>query len=170
MLKKAICTAGILSVSVILANAASSEQTLSHDVWGEAGGWNVKIDPSVSNGCYIERNLEDGTLVRVGYVPDRKGGFFAAYNAAWTNIKEGVAGTIQFDFGQSRFEGEYIGDIVADLRGGYAFFNNPEFLQEFGKRNDVSIKGDGEDALAFKLSGTAKAINAMQTCDAEQSR
>lgn len=170
MLRQAMCTAGIVSACAFAANAQSEPAEVKHEQWGEAAGWIIKIDPSVGNGCYMEKTMEDGTLVQVGFVPDRTGGFFAAYNTAWTDIEDGAAGTIQFDFGKSLFGGDYVGVVKVDLHGGYAFFNNPEFIKEFGKRNDVSIKGDGDDALAFKLTGTSKAINAMRNCDAEQSR
>jgi len=170
MLRRIICFAGLLSACAWTANAQTEQADTPHTKWGESGDWVIMIDPSVGNGCYMEDTLDDGTLVQVGIVPDRNGGFFAAYNAAWTNIEDGAAGTVQFDFGPSLFGGDYVGVIKSDLPGGYAFFNNPEFIKEFGKRNEVSIKGDQGNALNFKLTGTLKAINAVRNCDAEQSR
>jgi len=117
----------------------------------------------------MEKTFEDGTLVQVGYVPDRHGGFFAAYNPAWTNIENDAIGTLQFDFGKSLFGGKYVGIATAGRYGGYAFFNNPEFIKEFGRRNSVTIKGDKKHSLNFSLKGTSKAINAVRGCDAEHS-
>lgn len=161
---------GLVSSCAYGACAQTQQAKAAHTKWDDSGNWAIMIDPSVGNGCYMEHTLDDGTLVQVGIVPDRNGGFFAAYNAAWTNIEDGTAGTVEFDFGKSLFGGEYVGVVKADLRGGYAFFNNPEFIKEFGKRNEVSIKGDKGNALNFKLTGTLKAINAVRNCDAEQSR
>lgn len=126
------------------------------------------IDPSVGNGCYMERSTEDDTLVQVGIVPNRDGGFFAAYNASWEAIEDGTTGTVYFDFGKALFGGEYIGATREGLVGGYAFFNNPEFIKEFGRRNEVVIEGDRGNAMNFKLTGTLKAIDALRNCDAEQ--
>lgn len=170
MLYKTIAAIGCVSTCVVLASSQEIQAQTDHKKWGESGAWTILIDPDVGNGCYMENTFEDGTLVQVGFVPDRKGGFFAAYNAAWTNIEDGSAGTVQFDFEKSLFAGDYIGVVKADLPGGYAFFNNPEFIKEFGKRNTVSIAGDKGNALDFKLTGTMKAINAVRNCDAEQSR
>jgi hypothetical protein len=170
MFNQSISAAGILVLCAGVATAQSEPSDGPHEQWGESGGWIIKIDPSVGNGCYMEKTMDDGTLVQVGFVPDQNGGFFAAYNVDWTDIEDGAAGTIRFDFVQSLFEGEYVGVIKDELFGGYAFFNNPEFIKEFGKRNEVSIKGDGEDALSFKLTGTSRAISETRNCDAEQSQ
>jgi hypothetical protein len=168
MVHKTIAAIGLVSTCVVLASAQIIKAQSEHKKWGDSGAWVILVDPDVGNGCYMENTFEEGTLVQVGFVPDRKGGFFAAYNSAWTNIEDGTVGTIQFDFGKSLFGGDYVGVVKADRFGGYAFFNNPEFVREFGKRNTVSIKGDKGNALDFSLKGTTKAINAVRSCDAEQ--
>ena len=169
-MRTTICVVGLVSACAYGATAQTEQAEAPRNKWGESGDWVILIDPSVGNGCYMEKTSDDGTLVQVGMVPDRNGGFFAAYNAAWSIIEDGAAGTVQFDFGSSLFGGEYVGVVKADIPGGYAFFNNPEFIKEFGKRNEVSIKSDKGNALNFKLTGTMKAINAVRNCDAEQSR
>lgn len=116
----------------------------------------------------MESLLDDGTLVQFGIAPDRNGGFFAAYNANWTDIAEGQVGALLFDFGPTIFGGEFVGRVENGRPGGYAFFNNPEFVKEFGKRNAVSVKDQNAGTLDFKLTGTMKAINAVRNCDAEQ--
>lgn len=158
---------GLASLALIASAPASDAQT-QRMTWGEAGNWTILIDPDVGNGCYMERTLEDGTLVQVGMVPIRDGGFVALYNPAWTAIEDGVVGTVQFDFGTSLFGGDYVGVVEGDLFGGYAFFNNPAFVSEFGRRNSVVIKGDKGATMDISLAGTAKAINAVRSCHAEQ--
>ena len=170
MVHKPLAVIGLLAACAIFPDPHAAEAQTTHEQWGESGEWRILIDPLVDNGCYIERTMDDGTLVQVGYVPNRNGGFFAAYNAAWTGIEDGSSGTVQFDFERSLFGGEYVGVTRDGLPGGYAYFNNPEFIKEFGKRDGVSITGDKGNALEFKLTGTMKAINAMRNCDAEQSR
>lgn len=163
----------IMVTGLVVAFASFSDPRMikaqtAHEKWGQAGEWEILIDPDVGNGCYMQRTMEDGTLVQVGFVPDRNGGFFAAYNAAWTDIENGAAGTVQFDFEASLFGGDYVGSVVDGMPGGYAYFNNPEFIKEFGKRDAVSITGGKGNALDFRLTGTMKAINATRNCDAEQ--
>lgn len=168
MMRKSIAAVGAISACAVLASVQTIQAQTTHKKWGDAGVWAILIDPEVGNGCYMENTFDDGTLVQVGFVPDRNGGFFAAYNSAWATIEDGVIGTVQFDFGNSLFGGDYVGVANADLFGGYAFFNNPEFINEFGKRNTVSIKGDRGTTLDISLKGTSRAINAVRSCHAEQ--
>lgn len=169
MVYKAIAAAGLVATCMVFASAQITLAQAKHEKWGDAGAWAILIDPDVGDGCYMEKIFDDGTLVQVGFVPNRKGGFVAAYNSSWAKIKDGVVGTVQFDFGTSLFGGDYVGVVKADQFGGYAFFNNPEFIKEFGKRNAVAIKGDKGATLDFSLNGTSRAINAVRTCDTEQS-
>ena len=168
MLRNSVWAVCLVSATLIATCAQSEQADAAHETWGESGDWVIKVDASVGNGCYMERTTEDGTLVQVGIVPDLEGGFFAAYNSAWDGIEAGVKGTVYFDFGASLFGGEYVGSTNGDMVGGYAFFNNPEFIKEFARRNEVVIEGDRGNALDFKLTGTLKAINAVRNCDAEQ--
>ena len=168
MIYKLFSATSLIAACAVFASSQAVQAQTPHKKWGDSGAWSILVDPEVGNGCYMENTLEDGTLVQVGILPDRDGGFFAAYNAAWTNIEEGAAGTVQFDFEKSLFGGDYVGATKGGLPGGYAYFNNPEFIKEFGKRNNVSISGNQGKALDFKLTGTMKAINAVRNCDAEQ--
>lgn len=164
--KKAV--SGFVFACVTLASASFAQARTDHSKWGEVGKWIILIDPNADNGCYMEQTFKDGTLVQIGFLPSRDGGFIALYNASWTDIEDGIVGTVQFDFEKSLFGGDYVGVVKGDLFGGYAFFNNPEFVTEFGRRNTVTIKADKGDTIDFSLSGTARAINAMRTCHSEQ--
>jgi hypothetical protein len=52
--------------------------------------------------------------------------------------------------------------------GGYAFFDNPEFVTEFAKRQSVIITGSKGPTEEIDLSGSSKAIAAVRACQAEQ--
>ena len=161
---------GLFSACIIAAGAQPVEAQTGHTKWGESGNWEILIDPDVGDGCYMETTFDDGTLVQIGFVPNRDGGFVALYNPAWTNIEDGVVGTVQFDFEKSLFGGDYVGVVEGELHGGYAFFNNPEFVSEFGRRNTVSIKADKGGTFDVSLKGTSRAINAVRSCHTEQDR
>jgi len=156
----------ILVALVLVTGTVASAQ--GHAVWGEAGGWRILVDPSTGNGCLAERAFEDGTLVQIGTDPSREGGFFAAYNADWTNIEDGAPGVVNFDFGDARFAGDVLGKIYNTLPGGYAFFDNPSFVAEFAKRRSVKVSGESGRIIEINLTGTAKAIETVLKCQGEQ--
>ncbi|MDU8944265.1 hypothetical protein [Ovoidimarina sediminis] len=136
--------------------------------WSEAGDWVILIDPENGNGCFMEKEFDDATLVRMGHVPNRRGGFFAAYNAGWTELGEGKIEDLRFDFGDALFGGE--AEIVAesDRPGGYVFFDNPGFIDEFAKRNSVWVYPKGAAGFEIDLKGTSAALAAVQSCQSEQ--
>ncbi len=136
--------------------------------WGESGGWTILIDPEKGNGCLAWKPFENEMTVEIGAAPNQAGGFFAAFNPAWVQIEDGATGIVQFDFGDAKFEGEAVGVFKNGVPGGYAFFDNPAFVTEFGKRQSVTIIGESGAEVELDLSGSAKAIEAVLECQAEQ--
>jgi len=151
--------------TVTAGTAAIAEDLVS---WGGSGGWAILIDKVVGNGCLMEKHFEDGTHVQIGAVPNRDGGFFAAYNPAWTDIEDGAVGTVKFDFPDIVFSGEVVSVAKDGLYGGYAFFDNPNVPMEFAARNSMTIIGTRGRTIEITLEGTAKAIQAVEACQAEQ--
>lgn len=158
----------LTTIAVILMAAEAVTAAEEIKTWGESGDWSILVDPTVGNGCLAQRIFDDGTQVQIGAEPSRDGGFFAAYNAGWTNIEEGETGIVSFDFGDARFAGDVVGRLWDGLPGGYAFFDNPNFVTEFGKRNSVKISGEKGRLVEIDLSGTKRAIDAVLACQKEQ--
>lgn len=137
--------------------------------WGESGDWTILIDPATGNGCLMEKTLNDNTLVQIGAVPNRQGGFFGVYNPAWDDIKDGAEGVIRMDFGDALFEGAVEGKIINGIPGGFAFFDNPNFVDEFAKRDRLIATGKKSGhSVEIDLKGTAKGLSAVRACQKEQ--
>lgn len=149
----------------LIANSAFANPV---EDWGQSGDWLIKVDRSVGNGCFMERDLPSGTLVRIGLVPSRDGAFFAAFNPDWGGIELGVTKNLLLDFDVSRFQGEVTGVSENGVPGGYAFFNNPEFASEFGRRVAVTITGESGASEEIDLSGSKRAIADVKECQAKQ--
>lgn len=154
-----------LLLPVFAAAAFAGEPTR----WGQSGDWTILVDPEVGNGCFMIRTYEDGTLILIGTVPDRLGGFLAAHNPNWTDIEEGVEGVLSIDFGEALFEGAVVGKFYNDIPGGYAFFDNPNFVHEFRKRNSVILIGKKSGhQVNIDLKGSNSGINAVLACQEQQ--
>ncbi len=139
----------------------------SHAEFATVGDWTVKSNPTNGNGCYMEKMFESGTLVQIGLVPDKNGAFFSAYNSAFQGVVDGEAGSVLFDFGDSRFQGVVVGAHFAGLPGGYAFFDNPEFAAEFGKRTSVLVQGGSGKSEDLDLTGSMKGLQSIKSCQAQ---
>ena len=145
----------------VLAGTAQAEGNQDYSV---SGDWQIKVNPNNGNGCFMEKSFESGTLAQVGIVPDKGGAFFAAYNADWSKVVEGEVSQLLFDFGDSRFQGEIVGATFDNITGGYAFFDNPEFALEFGRRLSVTLIGENGGTETIDLSGSKLAIEVVKEC------
>jgi len=142
----------VIAFLAIAAGTTANSQEIVN--WGTSGEWTILIDPGNGNGCLMEKKFNDDTLVQFGEVPNRSGGFFAAYNPDWTDIEDGATGTIKFEFPKIRFVGDVLG-VARDGRfGGYAFFDNPNVTSEFARNNDMTIIGELGRNIEVSLKGT----------------
>jgi len=150
---------------------ASSALAADLETWGDSGDWKILIDPATGNGCLMEKTLEDDTLVQIGAVPNRQGGFLGVYNATWDDIEDGAEGVIRMDFGDALFEGAVEGRILNGVPGGFAFFDNPKFVDEFAKRNSLIVTGKKSGhRVEIDLKGTTKGLSAVRECQKQQTQ
>jgi hypothetical protein len=70
----------IVILAVFGLNSAASAQEVV--TWGEAGGWDVLVDKTLANGCFIQAEFEDGSLIRMGIDKEEGGGYVTAFNDA----------------------------------------------------------------------------------------
>lgn len=149
--------------------ALSEGQPVSQYVlWGENGKWTIFVNTAVGNGCFIERLTEDETQIRLGYLPERLGGFISVANPDWSELKAGVTQDIALFFDGSTFAGETEFFEEGDYFGGFSFFNNPNFLTDFAKHKNLMIVGPEGDKTVVDLTGTSRAIIAMNGCQETQ--
>ena len=136
--------------------------------WGSSGDWRVRINAAAGNGCFIEKDFDDGIQMRFGFLPAQEGGFISATSEAWTDLTAGQTGIVKFFTSEEKFAGEVEMIEQGARRGGQAFFNNPAFLIEVAKRNSLRVVGPSGREFEIALKGSAKAITEMERCQAEQ--
>jgi len=154
----------ILALCTLATGAPAQELT----DWGDSGRWKIRIDTETGNGCLMEVPLEDGSIFQFGNEPNRKGGFFAVYNPEWTDIEDGLETTVKFDFDEKRFSGDALGDVSSTRFGARAFFDNPNVRTEFAKNRVMTVIGGLGRSFEVDLTGTTKALAAVEKCQAEQ--
>ena len=157
---------GFFATLLVLAGAPSFAEGAS--VWEVLGDWTIRINSEDESRCFASRVLEDGSEVQIGTEPTLDGGYFAVYNPDWTGIEDGKTGFVEFDFGSSRYGGESVGRIEDGIPGGYAFFDNPAFVQDFARKQSVKIIGDGGAEFNMDLTGTSGAVRAVLACQDDQ--
>ncbi|MDE0591530.1 hypothetical protein OU789_16445 [Halocynthiibacter sp. C4] len=139
--------------------------------YGTSGDWSVLIDAEKGNGCFVQKEFEDGTLIQMGYWPSREGGFFGAYNAAWAadrTAEDGDKAMVKFDFPDKRFKGESEAHTLDGTPGAFVFFDNPNVPDEIAKNTEMAIQTENRPDIPVNLKGTSNAIKAARECQAKQ--
>lgn len=136
--------------------------------WGEAGGWDVLVDPTVGNGCLISSDFEDGSSVRIGIDGVKGDGYVMAFNAAWGDIEEGKLYPISFDLDGETYEGEATGAWLDDVPGVDIAFDSEEFIMDLALKHTLTLSHDGEEVMAIELEGSLAGLDAALTCQDAQ--
>lgn len=135
--------------------------------WGEAGGWDVMVDPSLGDGCLIQAAYNDGSVVRIGFDRTQGNGYVTAFNEAWEGIEEGVTYPIAFDLDGQEYDGEATGMYLEDVPGADIAFSNPDFLFDLAQKYTMTLYNEHGEVMAIDLEGSYLGLEATIACQEE---
>jgi hypothetical protein len=155
-----------LVLAALLAGAgAVPAQTL--DYWGEAGGWDVLIDPSLGNGCLIQAEYDNGVTVRIGFDMVQEMGYVTAFNEAWGDIVEGQSYPVAFDLDGEQYEGEAVGLYLNGVPGADILFDSTDFLWDIAAKQTMTLYNENGEVMTIDLTGTMVGLDAALQCQGE---
>lgn len=159
----------VLATGLCLCGWGTESTAQIGEFWGTSGNWTVFVDQDAGNGCFVETTAGEDVRIRVGYLPDRLGGFFSAASPSWFELKANTVQKISVLFDGALYAGEF--EVFQDESyvGGSAFFNNPNFLKDFAKRNSMTLIGPDGDKETVNLKGSSRALKALDECQMAQS-
>lgn len=137
------------------------------EYWDNAGGWDVMVDPSLGDGCLIQAEFQDGSVVRVGFDRNEGAGYVTAFNMAWGDIEEGVVYPIQFALDGEVYDGEAAGIWLNDVPGADIYFTNPDFLFDIAQKYTMTLYNDNGEVMAIDLAGSYVALESAIACQEE---
>lgn len=162
MLKR---TATVLALAIMGAGSAGAQ---SLEPWGASDFWDVMIDPTLGNGCLIQSEFEDGSVVRIGLDRTNGTGYVTAFNDAWGDIEAGKLYPISFDLDGESFEGEATGMYLDGMPGADVVFDSVDFFMSIAQRQTMTMYHDGAEVLSIDLTGTMAGLEAVLECQDEQ--
>lgn len=154
-------TAAVLAVLPLCLNAQQLE------FWGEAGGWDVMVDPTLGDGCLIQAAYQDGSVVRIGFDRVEGAGYVTAFNDAWGDIEEGATYPILFDLDGQEYDGEAQGIYLNGVPGADIYFTNPDFLWDIAAKYTMTLYNEYGEVMAIDLGGTMSGLEAAIACQEE---
>jgi len=156
-----------MSVAIVcaLAGAAAAQDLVP---WGSSEYWSVLIDPTLGNGCLIQSEFDDGSLVRIGLDRNSGYGYVTAFNTNWGEIEDGVMYPVDFTLDGEEFTGEAKGIYLNDVPGADIEFDNADFFLSIAQRQTMTMSHDGAEVLSIDLTGTVEGLEAVLACQDEQ--
>lgn len=157
----------LISVGVLVLGASVAHaQDL--QPWGASDTWDVLIDPSLGNGCLIQSEFEDGSLVRIGLDKVAGGGYVTVFNTDWGAIEDGTMYPVTFDLDGESFEGEAKGMYLNDVPGADIAFDSVDFFMSIATHQTMTMYNEGTEVLKIDLTGTMAGLDAVLACQDEQ--
>ena len=89
--------AALLPLAGLACLVSSAPASAAADVirWGSVSGWDIMVDPSLGNGCFIYTQYDAGTALRLGFSPDDDEAYLMVGNKKWSSIEDGKEYQIQ---------------------------------------------------------------------------
>lgn len=158
-------TAPIALAASLLATVSGAQ---SLEFWGASGLWEVLVDPTLGNGCLIQTEYTDGSVVRIGFDNLASGAYVTVFNDNWGDIEEGAVYNIAFTLDDAEYSGEGTGIYLAEVPGIDIAFDNPDFLLDLAQRYTMTLYDSTSEVMTADLEGSDAALEAALDCQYEQ--
>jgi hypothetical protein len=158
-----LCLLSILSMGAFAAPAFSWNDGM--PAYAQVGGWQVRVDPAVGNGCFASQYYEDGTGIKLGIDPERHNLYLILGNLAWTSLEEGKTYRLRFVFDQAK---AYHSDLEAGALGDWVVLGRSglgtDFMTDFAESTGVRIDYRGAPIAHLSLRNARAALTEMTKC------
>jgi hypothetical protein len=163
----------LLLAAAVLALIGTSAMAEPSAKWSQVGPWQIMVDRSIGNSCFMISSYGNGTMLRVGFNNLNNSSYFFISNPAWQSLEAGkqyqIAG--QFDGGQmvswTANAVNMSGSIVLSV--GFDSPSPTEVLTIFGQRLNFKLYYHGNLLANMNLNGTAAAIAETINCNQQVS-
>jgi hypothetical protein len=160
-------TAIATTIMMICAAASSPLQAQTLEQWGASDYWDVMVDPSLGDGCLIQSEFDDGSIVRIGFDRTQGGSYVTAFNMAWGDIEEGEFYSVLFSLDGEDYDAEAVGIYLEDVPGADIIFDNPDFLFDLAVKQTMTLYTEDGEVMAIDLTGSYQALEAALECQEE---
>lgn len=136
--------------------------------WAEVGGWSIRVDRSIGDGCYAHQSYQDGTEIRVGFDMKKKSIFFMIANPAWRSLEVDRLYRMRLTFDdQQSYNGEFRGLRMGDLVWLDHSNVSAAFAGDFMQRNGLRVYYNGARIAGLSLRNTYLAVTEVMNCQRE---
>jgi hypothetical protein len=125
-------------------------------------------DPSLGDGCLIQSEFTDGSVVSVGFDNNAGIGYLTAFNMAWGDIEEGATYPVTCALDGEPYEAEAAGMSLNGVPGADIYFNSEDFMFDITARQTMDLANISGSVMMIDLTCTMAALEEALICqDAE---
>jgi hypothetical protein len=160
----AFALAGMLFMVSMAAPAYSAPNVVK---WKKIGPWEVLVDRTLKNSCFIFAVYRKGTVLRIGFTENANSAYIALGNKDWKSIEAGKEYDLKFQFDRLS---PWFGTASAKLYGKSGFpmlftiFSKASFLKEFGRKHGLLVSYKTKTIASLKLRGSKLALDELINC------
>ncbi|SFB53007.1 hypothetical protein SAMN03159496_04733 [Rhizobium sp. NFR07] len=135
--------------------------------WKSSGDWDILMDQTMGNACYVTAAYEDGTVIRLGFnfLENERTMYLAIGNAKWKSLEDSKDYEISVTFdNRTPWKAAAVGSDFASAK--WLFINGLKgsFANEFARKHSVRVHYNGREIVNLRLKGSSKAIDEMIAC------
>src|SRR5437762_814048 len=133
--------------------------------WGKVAGWDILVDTTLGNGCFIFTIYDGGTALRLGFDPDEGDAYLMVGNQKWASIEHGKDYEIEIRMDRDApWHATATGVDFDGLPLLMASTDQPDFLVDFMKKNNLTVRYQNQTVANLSLKGTFAAVAEMLKC------
>jgi len=141
-------------------------------LWQEnIAGWQVNVDRTIGNSCYISAAFESGAVVRFQFNARQQNVQFIIGDLRWASLEAGESYDMQVTFGErDPWSGEAVGYRWSDVLPSLVLSvpagdeKAAHFIREFAGTSGLRVAYDGREIANLSLKGANAAVAEMIAC------
>jgi hypothetical protein len=159
---------GLVVGTAVLSAAPIAAQAADSPLWEQVGPWQVRVDPSVGNGCYMMSGYGNGTALRVGIDAAHGSSYVVLSNANWTSLEKGKYYdlTATLDNSSPLSWPATAGTLDNGTLVLFVKFTDTSLWRDISGRNVLKIAYQGNPLGTMRLNGTVAAVQSVARCQA----
>lgn len=136
--------------------------------WGTIGGWKIKVDRTLGDGCFAMQVYERGTVVRIGFDVSKSRIYLFFGHDSWKSLEVGKLYPVRIVFdGGTKYDGEMRGTRLGTVVFLAHRQVSPDFVKDFMERSGMQIFYEGNQIANLSLRNTYAAVSEVMNCQRE---
>ena len=159
--------AKILALAILLLAMPSLAHAEKSTAWirPTVGNWDIFVDSSLGNGCFIIATYELGTVLRLGFNRIDSNAYLMIGHRDWNSLEVGKDYEITIKFDRAApWKATATGVKIGTITMLQAETDKPAFITDFMRKLGMTVTYRNREIASLSLRGSSAAISEMLRC------